>query len=253
MPGTFYQWYDAQTGLAISNPISPLCFESNDVSGFSAGSNPVYAVAIVDGCASVPSVPVNLIFESYPDEEAMVMDDFITCDSNALFINANTPVSSFGFWTSPDLNITIENSMSPSTSVSNLSLGENILVWNLEAENSCGIFDRDTLRIFIDGGPEAINDVLTVNPGSTSQLNIFDNDMILGDFITTLMYFSEPPFKGTITQQGNVLTYKAADHFIGTEIFSYQICSEACPEIMQYCHRRDPGRRFRILYCANHY
>ena len=70
--------------------------------------------------------------------------------------------------------------------------------------------------------PIAINDELTTNVDTAVSQNIITNDSDADGDTLTLANLSEPSF-GTVTQNGNIITYTPETGFSGTDTFTYTV------------------------------
>lgn len=69
--------------------------------------------------------------------------------------------------------------------------------------------------------PIANNDTLTVNPGTTTTIDVLANDTDADGDTLTLVSFTNPNSGGTLVRNGNSLTYTPPPNFIGNDGFQY--------------------------------
>ncbi|MEO1625785.1 MAG: gliding motility-associated C-terminal domain-containing protein, partial [Bacteroidota bacterium] len=154
--GASYIWYDAQTGGQIGGPTFSTSFLLSDFSNYGEGTFDFYVIAELAGCASLPSVPVSVEMNAFPNEEAEAGDDQNFCDVNSTTLNAQSPSVGDGRWrqiqgpaadiVAPDQAVTAVNDL--------LTNVPYVFEWSL-SNGVCLDYSSDQLEVFI-GQNEAV-------------------------------------------------------------------------------------------------
>lgn len=156
-------------------------------------------------------------------------DDISQCE-NFLTLNANLPNTSTGLWSSIE-DTFIENPQNASIDLDNLEPGYHHLIWTLSTSN-CINYDSDTLEIYIQAAPDAVNDVFTLDiQTSTKELDFLQNDNLDANqgWMFSLL---EMPTVGSFTELEEGIYQFDRTGPIGNDLsFEYQICDEDCPEL----------------------
>jgi len=181
--------------------------------------------AISNESGIIAAVFTEVIVENPIKEIAQTEDYLVSCDST-ITITSKTPQFVNGYWSTEGEVLEIMEPTNPSTLVTNLQPGENILVWSLQA-NSCSISTSDTLIVEYSPPPVAYDDAYSLDMNESQDLNLMDNDDILiGEasiyVLTDLEY-------GQMQRNGSgIYTYIPNENAVGKETFTYQICGKAC-------------------------
>jgi len=119
------------------------------------------------------------------------------------------PTGVLGNWSSPDTELDFGSVNNRSTLVSDLSPGENTVFWNISA-------------------PVAMEDVYAIDFSGSAILEVTENDSLFSDnfFVSIVSSGTGEP---TVNSDGTI-SYKAPVSFVGTDEFTYELCSEFCPE-----------------------
>ena len=121
-----------------------------------------YALVEVDGCASPLSNSIFIEVVSQPEVEAMVQDDFVSCDLPFVEISASVLPEGFsGVWsTNGEQSILYHEATI--TQVEDLALGENIFSWTISTAR-CSDFDTAILSVTYQQMPHAQDDIFHLN------------------------------------------------------------------------------------------
>ncbi len=135
----------AAQGVTIVNPTDP----ATQVIGMTANTTYVFTWVLSNGtCVDYSSDNVAITVNAIPPDNAFAGNDINLCGvTTTSQLNASVPVAAMGLWTTSST-ATISNPTRPSTTVSGLSIGQNIFVWTLSS-GSCVDYDTDTIVITV--------------------------------------------------------------------------------------------------------
>lgn len=138
---------------------------------------------------------------------------------------APLPAGETGRWTSPDPTLQFTNPFNPVTTVCNLKIGPNILIWTSN-NGFCGNRSVDTVTLTYELMPTAIPDVFTAPFGALINFDVLINDVLPQQFNLSV---ESQPFHGvlTATDKGK-FTYRPDIGFSGIDEFTYKICNFNC-------------------------
>lgn len=209
----------AALGVGIADPSDP----GTIVTGLVPGNSYVFTWTIDGGCG--PSSDAVLV--TVTNENAFAGDDFNACGDaleRCSEVSAIAALSGVGAWSSPNQSITFATPTEASTTVCNLTPGENILIWTIN-NGACGHYSVDT--VIVDYAIlTATDDVASIPFAGSGFVNVLFNDNVFG--IATVS-IEIPPSHGTIEMDDNgLLTYQADVNFVGQDIATYQVCQEGC-------------------------
>ncbi len=206
-------------GVVIVNPENP----NTLITGLESGNLYEFTWTIVSGCGGLFD-KVSILTS---DTEPNAGDNAIACNEDMSFrLNAIRPADgSIGRWTSPNEGLVFSSATDPKATVSNLSIGENLLFWTID-DALCGEFSRDSVIINYKMNPLANDDQVIVPFGVDKEFDVLENDQVPAGTITAIL---TPPTKGSVEERGNgQFTYKPGINFVGTDQMTYEICSEGC-------------------------
>ena len=223
-PQLTYQWFNHNSGQMIGTGAELVIPNASaDMSG------DYYVVASLDGCESQPSMATTVVIREPSDENAFAGPDIITCQ-NFVLLEAQDVLATDGFWTKVDVtnSASIITPTMPETYVNDLVTGSTQYVWNLNS-GSCGVSSTDTMTVIFSPKPTLQNDEYEFELNNPiDPMEILLNDVVLED--PTIKISVEPQF-GTIHINNNgTVTYDPTGFFVGTDKFTYQICSDVCPD-----------------------
>ncbi len=186
-----------------------------------------WTISDVDGtCPIKDTVKVNIY--DVPTSEAMVIDTELTsCNGTVVVTAAELPAGVAGNWSSLDKELDFGSLNNRSTLVSDLSPGENTVLWNISA-GACTGFSSVPVTIFYEQAPMAMEDTYAIDFSGSAILDITENDSLFSNnFLLSIA--SSGTGEPTVNDDGTI-SYKAPVSFIGTDQFTYELCSGFCPE-----------------------
>ncbi|MCB9232486.1 MAG: T9SS type A sorting domain-containing protein [Bacteroidia bacterium] len=129
--------------------------------------------------------------------QAVAGDDFLTCNQ-AGTLDANSPESGIGTWSVVSGSASIDNPNSPTSTVSNLADGQNVLRWTLDNGDDCPDSYDD---ITIQSGP----------PGDPSEYG--DQEWRVYAYNTTAWSLPSSAYQGYYIHSGSQLSYDTRDEW----------------------------------------
>ncbi len=215
----------AADGVVIVDPTDP----NTSVTGLQTGESYSFTWTLSNqGCGDFATDQVMISIE----ENAVVAfagPDFTDCATDGIIqLNATAPGNGTGTWTTDVPNLNIIEPNNPTTEVEGLvSSGAYVFVWTV-TNDACGSSSDEVLFTF-EAGPEAFDDILEIPFAGTAEINVKTNDEITAPFTVELL---ENPVEGQLasTAPGEFI-YVANPNFVGVDSYTYELCSEACPDI----------------------
>ena len=208
-------------GVELENPNDP----NTLISGLEPGNIYQFTWTVNSACGQVQDEVLVVVSDSGPDAGA---DQFVCNTDSSVQLSARPPADgSQGMWSSPNEGVTFLDPDNPNTLVTGLLPGLNPLVWTIDG-GFCGASSRDTVRITFRPNPVAVADVAEVPfNGEAAAIGVLDNDLHI-DAVT--LEIVKMPDSGTaiIDPESNIVLYTPEGNFVGTDQFTYQICSEGC-------------------------
>ena len=209
-----------QLGVVIADPGNPNTLVQNLVPG---NTYFFYWVFPDIGCGKFgDTVTVRII-----GSDANAGPDRNICNNDPceLLQAAPLPTGETGQWTSPDLTLQFTNPFNPVTTVCNLKVGPNILIWTSN-NGFCGDRSTDTVILTYELMPRAVQDAFTVPFGALINFDVLTNDVLPQQFNLTI---EAEPFNGTLTPtEKGKFTYRPDIGFSGDDEFTYKICNFNC-------------------------
>jgi gliding motility-associated-like protein len=92
---------------------------------------------------------------------------------------------------------------------------------------------KDTVIVNINTGPKVINDTFTVEIDGVLTDNVLKNDVVSNAVLYTLKTRDNATNGIVDLKSDGTLTYKPAKDYKGTDNFTYEVCSELCPNSCQ--------------------
>jgi len=202
------------------------CVRLDNLNEFNIGDNFIYFESNNGSCSSAPSslININILNPPLVDAEAEENPIFVCDDDPVTLTSVIGPPEVDLSWEPLDENVFLEYSGGRSSTVSNLSLGENKILLSYGTE-ACGIFTSDTIRVFLDEAPEAVNDNYSFSDASEMLLPVFDNDFVPA---SSEVNITRQPQFGSVSVERTGINLKPASGFIGTVNFTYEICGLEC-------------------------
>lgn len=218
-------WLQEEVILEGSGP----CLFLTDIDNLEEGINSLYIRAQKGECFSEFSNEIFLTINRPPDIEAQAMEtDIRICPNEQVRLVAlsGPPLVRLS-WVSPDADLIISPPDGRSPFVSQLKQGENI-VYLTYSVSGCPDYSIDTLVIYREFSPVAVDDQYTVNYGEVANLNILNNDDFPENTSTSIIV---PPKAGKASVEDNAIIYEPDLRNIQTQTLTYRICSEFCEDL----------------------
>ena len=204
-------------GVYIAAPNAP----DTEVGNFEPGNTYFFYYGTDSDCGEVRDTVQVFIRADQADAGADIED----CGDGCVPLSANLNFSENGRWLSPDAALTFDDATDPLTTVCNLQVGDNLLVWELNG-GRCGAASYDTLVVVYLEAAEAVDDNFVLVIGEPLTFNVLDNDVVRG---TTSLRVVEAPASGQLRDDGNgQFTYTASLAAADPVRFVYELCSAAC-------------------------
>jgi gliding motility-associated-like protein len=149
-PQASYQWYYTLGNQPIDMPVFTTMTTIDSLGQFGPGQQSFYVVAQLDGCRSLPSAPVEVTFDTIPNQTAFAGADFGACDQSPILLQANPQQTGTGTWNQSAGTTLIINTPTQSlTSVQGAVAGQQYsFVWSL-SNGGCMHYSRDTVRVSV--------------------------------------------------------------------------------------------------------
>ncbi len=157
-PGAMYIWYDAATNVQVAGPTSALSVTMTDFAGYTEGTYSFYAVAVLNDCSSIQSVPTLVEINTIPENEAFAGSDIQVCNDLTVNLDADAPTIGSGVWTQTGGAVAnIVNPSASNTSVTGLATGETYtFMWTI-SNGACGAYDSDEVSVTVDATSDMAN------------------------------------------------------------------------------------------------
>ncbi|MCB0565897.1 MAG: gliding motility-associated C-terminal domain-containing protein [Phaeodactylibacter sp.] len=191
--------------------------------GVRPGNTYVFTWVVNSECGSDSADVFITISDNKPDAGS----DQIACnDFGDATLDAGEPAEgSTGRWSSPDPAVLFANRNNRMTTVSNLAIGDNMVIWTLD-DGFCGLSSRDTAIINYQENPIAVNDQLSVEFAVETVLNVLANDDTPPNSFISII---EGPARGTArVVSDSEISYLSDADFVGRDQLTYEVCSEGC-------------------------
>ena len=163
-PFTSFNWYDPNNNLVGTST-------TLTIPNVTSGMQGVYTVYLTDeyGCEISASKGVEIL---QTDDADAGLDQLI-CTENTYNLSANTPSFGNGMWSVISGTGTFADATDPNTLISDLSAGENKLVWTITSYFTCPS-SSDTINLTIGHPAPEITSNAPLCEGSTLILEIVD-------------------------------------------------------------------------------
>lgn len=212
----------AALGIIITDPSDP----NTTVTGMEPGNTYSFVWSLSNlGCGEFEADELNVEIE----ESDVVADaglDFADCGSGVVELEAVATTSGAGFWSTTNTELTIIDPNNRRTAVEGLTTGIYTFVWTLD-NGACGI-TIDSIEIDYESAPTAVDDILSVSFAGENSIDVTINDDAPGGFTVKLL---SNAVYGTVTNpSGSDFLYTSTSVYAGEDSFTYEICSEICPD-----------------------
>ena len=222
--GTWSQPFaQALLGVTIVDPNNP----NTEITGLMPGNNFQFIWTLSNaGCGDFASDIIVVTNEGTTGQQAFGGVDLVHCGIAEVSLDADeAPVGSIGTWTSSTTGVNISSPNISNTLVTELQPGENIFTWTL-SNPICGEYSSAEVTIYFEPTPIVNHDFYDIGYNSSSELEVLVNDIVFGSYNIS---FSEPSY-GTLSFENEIFIYSSNLTFVGTDEFTYEICSELCPD-----------------------
>ncbi len=189
---------------------------STSVSGLSNGAN-VFRWTIPGASCGNVSDDVTIVVQSPPSTSAAGQDQTICSTSTSLA--ANNPITGNGTWTVISGSATFSNANSPTTTVSGLSTGVNVLRWSIS--NGVCTASTDDVTIIVTASPA------TPSAGSDQTICSSTTNVTASPAVGTWSLISGSGIISNPTSASTSITGLTA----GTSIFRWTIDGGTCPDV----------------------
>ena len=218
--GTWSQLEGQEEFLEIRDENDPQSL----VTGLRPGNTYFFTWTLECDCGTSEDVVKVLVSAPFP----FAGPDTIVCNDDAFFeLNAEEPAEgSLGQWSSPgNSTLTFADQSDPSTVVSNLAIGDNMVVWTLD-NAVCGEASVDTMIITYKTNPVANPDNYPVPFQKQIEFDLFSNDELPDG---TTFEIIDSTKNGSVTQlEDGTFIYEPSFNFFGTDELIYELCSDGC-------------------------
>ena len=226
-PGANYTFYNSALTQPIGGPTNGLCINVTDFNSFINGNNSFYAIAALNTCASAQSIPVAVVINRPPEENAVTGKVKYACDGNTTTLQANSVFIAKGTWTPLTAGVLISSPNDPNTTVTNLASGKNVFVWSLDYKD-CLNYSRDTMIVWVPGEITSLDDIFRMKESGEGFINVLVND----NFNTPISLDILNDVKnGSVEIQDDKTILYIPNGSSDFDKFTYQICVAGCPQI----------------------
>jgi len=217
----------AGQGVLIESPNDP----KSIISGLQPGNAYMFNWTVSEGfCSDFGTDEVTIIVDELPDEQPFIINKaFNLCEAKQITLEASMPLFSTGKWRT-NTSAIIANPSSPTTSVSNLQLGNNQFIWSLSNE-TCMDFAADTANIFLGEGLTANADEFIVGFNDSLTFDVLTNDDIYNDGDYDFIITKYPDFGRLTEERDGTIKYVPKNNYFGEDNFRYKLCSATCEEV----------------------
>jgi len=217
-------WTQPPTQEELGISLIDLNEPTTPVEGLQPGNVYQFTFNLETACGLLEDEVLLTVYDNAPFAGA----NFDACSPNrSAQLDAVEPQGgSSGRWRSPNANIRFSNVNDPKSTVFNLELGNNILIWELDNGN-CGAASRDTVVVDMRQSPQATDDTADVDFLREVFITPLANDSFPVEG-ATITIVSEPEF-GVVEVIGDTILYIHTEAQVGQDEFTYQIQSLDCP------------------------
>lgn len=228
--GGLYSIYNETKKLTLASGNSN-CYLITEPNSLTTGTNFLTAKTTKDNCQSEISASYVITVNSPPSIQAQaVEDDIRICPGeNVTLISVKGPPLVTVKWTAvnPENIISDRNSISPI--ISGLKSGLNIIYLDYSIDG-CPDYSRDTIKIYSEFVPQAMNDSYRLVYGEKGLLNILQNDILPEQ---NQFFILTQPRYGKVVINNKIAEYTPDLRFLQPVEFTYRVCSDFCDDL---CH-----------------
>jgi gliding motility-associated-like protein len=219
------EWTQSQIqsdfNIFIDDELNP----ATTVSGPGIGSGNIYVFTWM--VWSECGVEEDNVFITVSDNNPFAGPNQLICNDDAIAqLLAKEPAEgSTGSWSSPDGSLLFSSPDDIATGISNLRVGDNLIVWTLD-NGFCGESSRDTLIINYQRNPAAVNDVVAIEFAIETAVNVLINDNVPPNSFIQII---SGPMHGTARViSDSSFSYQPGINYIGEDRLVYEVCSDGC-------------------------
>ncbi len=228
-----YTWIDAQSNTTLGQGeeinLAPNLIENGQLISLQIANQEgcIYdalSVNDTDGQAEIEIIPV-------PLESADAGQNGISCDGTYGLeaIELSLSGNAFGFWSNVNGEIMIDDPLNPNTTASNLNIGENILLWQIE-NDVCGIVSTDTLLVtYIEAPILGDDEFMTSSNTTLESIDLFTNDEFINEFFI-VSEISKSDLGELLENGDGTYEFIPNQNASGTASFVYTICAIDCSD-----------------------
>jgi len=189
----------------------------------------VIAESIRGNCSSYSEDSLEIELFNKPEIFFEINDETnYICEGSETTVMADDPGEDIMINWISNSNVSINDSQSAVTSISNISTGQTILIAQ-SISIACGVYASDSLVLVKPEAPNAFDDVFEFEPSSNGyMISVLDNDMYT-EPVNIEILSSQVDTNIEITNQG--VHIQPRENIRGDFIIRYSICYEECPDL----------------------
>lgn len=207
-------------GVVITSPTDP----NTIITGLQADNIYSFTWTVTSNCG----VKEDNVLVNVSDPSPFAGGDTIVCnDTRTAFVSAGDPtIGSAGSWYAVDDNTFLADPGEQRTMVSNLQIGENLFVWEMDG-GICGARSRDTVSVFYSASPRPIDDTYDAPFQGAVTFDPRENDELPDGAV--ISFLEGPEEGGELIDNGDgTFTYQAPPNFAGEVELRYEVLSDGC-------------------------
>ena len=160
--------------------------------------------------------------------QLLAVDNVAACVNETINVQGKAISDVVYAWKGPD-NFTANSSAITLPIISTNQKGQYILTATFN--NKCVI--KDTVTVSVNNAPKILNDSFVVPFDGTLLENVLKNDILLNNVNFTIK-IKDNPVNGILTLKNDgAITYTPTTGYKGTDNFSYEVCTDLCPNTCQ--------------------
>ena len=217
------QWSQSggQSGLGVT--IEDINDPNTVVRGLEPGNLYAFTWTLTSSCGAFPDVVTVQVSDPNPFAGP---DQLICNDDASTMLLGDVPLDgSRGVWSSLTNSIVFADVDDPNTVASNLSIGENVMIWTID-EGICKEQSRDTVVLDYYVPPKAVDDQFDLLFEQSDTIQVLAND----EFMRTasLAIVSEPANGQLTILEDLSIAYVPNLSYVGPDEFIYELCNDGC-------------------------